>query len=72
MASAASSSSSASWKETLVSTSGSVLGRIGVSAESVAYVKKRMGDLLDSVETRMTGVPQSERAEPRSGIVRTD
>lgn len=52
-----------SWKERVVETSARVLDTVGVSKESTAYVKTRMGALLDAVETRITGVPQVKDVE---------
>jgi hypothetical protein len=47
-----------SWKETLTSNTEKLLTTVGVSKESTDYVRKQLGDLLDQVETKITGVPQ--------------
>jgi len=50
-------------KETILATTTSIAATLGASEESVKYVKLRMGTLLDTVETRVTGVPQVKDVE---------
>jgi len=50
-------------KETIVDTTTRVLTTLGASEESAKYIKERMGNLLDQVETRVTGVPQVKDVE---------
>jgi UDP-N-acetylglucosamine enolpyruvyl transferase len=52
-----------SWKETITSGTEKVLSSVGVSKESTDYVRKQLGELLDQVETKITGVPQIKDVE---------
>jgi hypothetical protein len=55
--------SASTLKETILETSSRVLTTLGASEESTRYIKERMGTLLDTVETRITGVPQIKDVE---------